>query len=174
MKKVRIAALTLSGLAIAFVCCRLVLLSCFPRPYLKAVERSGVAQSLVYAVIRAESGYREDAVSRVGAVGLMQVRPSTAEFICGREGIMFENDRLLEGDYNIAIGTRYLLYLFARFENEDTALAAYNAGEGTVRTWLEDERFSSDGISLKVIPYEETAGYVKKIRKFKKIYEILY
>lgn len=146
----------------------------FPRPYRDTVERSGVEVSLVYAIIRAESGYREDAESRAGALGLMQIKPSTAEFICEREGILFQAERLNEGEYNIFLGTKYLLYLKERFESEDTLLAAYNAGEGTVRQWLKNEEFSSDGKSLMRIPYPETAAYIKKVGKFKKIYEILY
>lgn len=146
----------------------------FPRPYRETVEGSGAEPSLVYAVIRAESGGREDAVSRAGAVGLMQILPSTAEFICGREGIPFDVERLKEGEYNILLGTKYLLYLMARFDDETAVLAAYNAGEGTVMRWLGEAETSADGKTLLKIPYPETAAYVKKIAKFRKIYEILY
>ncbi len=149
------------------------LLTAFPRPYRETVERSGMS-SLVYAVIRAESSFQEDAVSSAGAVGLMQIKPATAEFICRREGILFQPERLKEGEYNIFLGTRYLLYLMERFKNTETALAAYNAGEGTVAKWLRDREMSSDGMTLGKIPYPETATYVKKVGKFKKIYEFLY
>ena len=152
----------------------IALIIAFPRPYRETVEKSGVASALVYAVIRTESGYDEEAVSRAGAVGLMQLKPSTAEYICGKEGIEFDADRLKEGEYNILLGAKYLIYLTERFHDEETALAAYNAGEGTVGIWLKDGELSSDGEKLEKIPYPETATYVKKVAKFKKIYEILY
>lgn len=150
------------------------LLLSFPRPYQDTVRKTGVDPALLYAIMRTESGYREDAVSGAGAVGLMQLKPSTAEFICKKEGILFQEERLKEGAYNIALAAMYLRYLFSRFADADAALAAYNAGEGTVRSWLSDSRYSSDGKSLTKIPFPETDGYVKKIRKFRKIYEILY
>lgn len=175
MKKIAsIACLIVCVLSVVCVAVWLGLLGAFPRPYRETVEGSGVEPALVYALIRAESGYREDAESPAGALGLMQVRPSTAEFVCRRENIAFEPERLKEGEYNILLGTKYLLYLMGRFSDEGTALAAYNAGEGTVSDWLKDKNVSSDGETLQKIPYPETRGYVKKVRKFQKIYEILY
>lgn len=147
--------------------------SCYRRPYREVVERSGLSPALVYAVMKAESGFHEDAVSRAGAVGLMQVLPSTAEFICRGNGVEFDAERLREGEYNTQIGCLYLSYLMGRFE-EQTAIAAYNAGEGTVTEWLRDGRFSEDGKSLKEIPYPETAAYVKKVMKFRKKYLFFY
>ncbi len=173
-KAVWIASIILSFVVVVPLFCWIGMRVAFPRPYVGTVAQCGVEQSLVYAVIRTESGYREDVVSSAGAVGLMQIKPSTAEFICEREKIVFETERLLEGEYNIVLGTRYLLYLREKFERDDTVLAAYNAGEGTVRQWLQDEKFSSDGITLAQIPYPETAAYIKKVGKFKKIYEFLY
>lgn len=150
------------------------LLSRFPRRYRETVENGGIAPSLVYAVMKAESNFREDAVSRAGALGLMQLMPSTAEFICAREGIGYERERLLEGEYNVRLGCLYLKYLLERFPDRRAALAAYNAGEGTVRDWLRDPSCSEDGLTLRRIPYPETASYVKKVEKFRKIYEIFY
>ncbi len=167
-------AVSIAAFALILLAVWLGFLGAYPRPYREAVRGSGVKPSLVYAVMRAESGYREDAESAAGAVGLMQIKPSTAEFICRREELSFDPSRLKEGEYNILLGTRYLLYLMARFENEDAALAAYNAGEGNVSAWLKDERYSSDGASLSEIPFPETASYIKKVRKFQKIYEFLY
>lgn len=176
MKKraVSLVIFILLFIAFALLIGWLIFRAAFPRPHRDTVEASGVEPALVYAVIRAESGYREDAVSSAGAVGLMQVKPATAEFLCEREGIPFDAERLKEGEYNIVIGTRYLLYLMEKFQDEATVLAAYNAGEGTVRQWLSDGEYSSDGVTLKKIPYPETDGYIKKVRKFKKIYEFLY
>lgn len=146
----------------------------YPRPFRDSVESSGVEPFLVYAVMKAESSFREDAVSRAGAVGLMQLLPATAEFICKRNGIEYEEERLKEGEYNARLGCAYLKYLLARFPVEETALAAYNAGEGTVSEWLKDETCSLDGLHLDRIPYTETEGYIKKVTKFRKIYKFYY
>lgn len=146
----------------------------YPRPYAEEVQKSGLPSALVYAVIKAESSFREDAVSRAGAVGLMQIRPATAEFICTRQGIAFESALLKEGSYNISVGCMYLKYLIERFTVLETALAAYNAGEGKVRSWLKNSDFSADGIVLRKIPYPETQEYIKKVAKFRKNYEIFY
>lgn len=174
--KLRLTAifLALSLVAMVFPCALLLVQRSYPRPYRDIVAKEELPLSLVYAVIRAESGFREDAKSRAGAVGLMQLKPATAEFICEKEGIDFFSDKLSSAEYNIRLGCGYLRYLFGKFKDERTALAAYNAGEGTVREWLTREEFSRDGVTLDVIPYEETRVYVKKVEKNKKIYEIIY
>ncbi len=171
-KKRAVIAVTLCVLMSLFVLG--AVFSAYRRPFRKIAEDSGVSPSLVYAVMKAESGFREQALSGAGAVGLMQLMPSTAEFICRKEGIAFEAERLSEGEYNVRLGCKYLAYLLKRFSEERTALAAYNAGEGTVTEWLSDRTLSADGVTLKEIPYPETAGYVKKVEKFRKIYEFLY
>lgn len=142
----------------------------FPRPYRDVVRSFGVDENLVYAVMKAESGFRTDAISSAGAVGLMQIKPSTAQFICDLNGLEFQADRLQQGDYNTELGCRYLQYLMERFDVCETAVAAYNAGEGTVRGWLQKVEYSPDGLTLTSIPYPETANYVKKVIKFRKIY----
>lgn len=141
----------------------------FPRPYRAVVEQSGLSPALVYAVMKAESNFEEGAVSSAGAVGILQLRPSTAQFIAERSGIPFLPERLFDGEYNTRLGCAYLAYLLERFE-EETALAAYNAGEGTVQGWLSDPRCSEDGRTLFQIPYAETRRYLKKISFFRKIY----
>ncbi len=146
----------------------------FPRPYLKTVQGSGLPPSLVYAVIKAESGFCEDAVSRAGAVGIMQIKPSTAEFICRKQGMAFVPDRLKEGEYNIVLGCGYLSYLIERFEDLRTALCAYNAGEGRVSGWLREQGETAKGGALHDIPYAETRNYVKKVEKFCKFYRFFY
>lgn len=144
----------------------------YRRPYRAEVEGSGLSPSLVYAVMKAESGFDEKATSRAGAIGLMQLMPSTAEFLCRRNHLEFAVGRLYEGEYNVRLGCLYLKYLLERFPAEETALAAYNAGEGTVQSWLKAEA-SADG-RLRAIPYPETARYVKKVMKFRKKYLFFY
>ncbi len=146
----------------------------YPRPYREIVEGSGQEPCLVYALIKTESGFDEEAVSAAGAVGLMQLLPSTAEFICARENIEFQAKKLKDGAYNVTLGCKYLAYLRGKFSDRDTALAAYNAGEGTVAKWLADPECSADGVTLTAVPYAETRDYLKKIAKFEKIYEFYY
>ena len=154
---------------IFFIVAVLAFLAAFPRPYRELVKKSGLEPALVYAVMKAESGFDEKAVSPAGAKGVMQLLPSTAAFVAELENIPFDEERLFEGEYNVRLGCAYLRYLLERFE-EETALAAYNAGEGTVRLWLQDPRYSSDGRTLEQTPYPETARYLKKISVFRKIY----
>ncbi len=146
----------------------------FPRPHWQQVKNSGLDPALVYAVARAESGFDARAQSRAGACGLMQLLPETAEYICARTGTEYDEEKLFDGAYNLRLGCLYLTYLFARFPVTETALAAYNAGEGVVSDWLKDPTCSSDGAKLSRIPYPETARYVKKVIKFRKIYEFFY
>lgn len=157
-----------------FAVCAVWVRVSYRRPYREIVEKSGLPPSLVYAVIKAESGFREKALSAAGATGLMQLLPATAEFICRENGLEFSADRLTEGEYNVRIGCLYLGYLLGRFSAEETALAAYNAGEGTVREWLSDGRYSRDGIHLSSVPYPETKKYLEKVLKFREKYLFFY
>ncbi len=108
-------------------------------------DRYKLPQSLLHAVITAESAYDPEAVSRAGAVGLMQLMPETAK----RYGVA---NRRNPSD-NINGGTRYLRDLLAMFNNNvQLALAAYNAGENAVKKY-----------GNKIPPYAETQNYVKKV-----------
>lgn len=101
---------------------------------------------LVHAVIRAESAYRADAISPKGAVGLMQVMPTT--------GRRFGVSDLASPESNLLAGTAYLRHLLDRFDNLPLALAAYNAGEGAV--------IRAGG---KIPAYPETRGYVQTVMR---------
>ncbi len=110
----------------------------------RAARRYRVDESLLDAVITAESAYDPRAVSRAGAVGLMQLMPGTAK----RYGV---DDRYNPED-NVYAGTRYLRDLLLQFNNAELALAAYNAGENNVIRY-----------DNKVPPFKETRRYVKKV-----------
>lgn len=166
----RLLPLLILSACFAALLCFLLL---FPRPHRAVVERC-TAPALAYAVMKAESNFKENAISRAGAVGLMQLMPATAEFVCRQAGIPYDPTRLLEGRYNTELGCRYLDYLLERFPVTHTAIAAYNAGEGSVTRWLCDDALSDDGKTLKHIPYSETATYVQKVEKFLKIYRFYY
>jgi len=100
------------------------------QPYLRqAAARHGVDMELLKAVIAVESGYRRDAVSPRGAMGLMQITPETAS----RYASAADSQRLLDPRVNVLTGARMLADLIKRFGRIDAALAAWNAGEGAVR-----------------------------------------
>ncbi len=132
----------------------------------------GLPRAFVFAVIKTESGFDADAVSRAGAIGLMQIREDTGRYIAEKTGV--ENFDLKDPDTNINFGCFYIKYLRTRFEDASAALAAYNAGEGNVSLWLMNKEYSDDGKTLKYIPFEETREYVDKIYesfgKYKKLY----
>jgi len=124
-------------------------------------------------VIFAESRFDVTAYSGK-AVALMQITDDTAKWICGKLELEYSGEILYSPRTNIEMGSYYLAYLIRQYKNTNTALAAYNAGMGNVSKWLEDERYSSDGITLSDIPYGETKRYVQRVRKLERIYEILY
>ena len=168
-KKIAFAALAiLFILVVSFT----VFASTFRRPHRKTVLKYAASPALAFSVMKAESGFSESAVSEAGAVGLMQLMPSTAQFVSERNQIEYRAERLYEGEYNAMLGCLYLNYLSSRFPDESTMLAAYNAGEGTVSSWLKNAQYSDDGIRLKSIPYAETQRYVKKVLNYRKIYAI--
>lgn len=141
----------------------------------KYCDEYSVPCDLLCAIIRTESSFDVQAVSSAGAIGLMQLMPSTAREIADRMGETFVEDKLYEPETNIKYGCFYIRYLYRNLgENWETACAAYNAGIGRVSSWLKDTAYSDDGVSLKNIPIEETKNYVERINKFKIKYKELY
>ena len=113
----------------------------------EAAAREYMEPALLRAVVRVESNFNHKARSRVGASGLMQLMPATANSFGNEEALNFEKPR-----YNILAGARYLRFLINRYEgNLSLALAAYNAGETAV------DKYSG------IPPYRETQQYVKKV-----------
>ncbi|MDT5157821.1 MAG: hypothetical protein QOH51_2178 [Acidobacteriota bacterium] len=107
-------------------------------------EREGVDPRLLHAVIWQESKYKNEAVSHVGAQGLMQLMPATAK--------RFNCADLNDAESNVEAGTKYLRFLLKRFDGDVTlALAGYNAGEGNVDKY--------EGVP----PFDETQAYVRII-----------
>ena len=133
-----------------------------------------ISTHLFCALINTESGFNSNAKSSAGAIGLTQILPSTAQYICVKNNINFSNYDLYNPSDNLYLGAMYLHYLLNKFDNTYTALAAYNAGETTVRSWLSDKRYSLDKTSLYNIPYNETKSYIKIIKNSEKIYSLFY
>lgn len=148
-----------------------------PQKYSESVEKYAVEydvpESVVYAVIKTESGFTPDAVSLKGAIGLMQITPDTFDWLCSKTGGEANALLLYEPDTNIRYGTYFLSLLHNEYKAWDTVYAAYNAGRGRVNSWLASEEYNNNG-RLKNIPYEETASYVKKVEKAQSVYARLY
>ena len=138
-----------------------------------------VDENLVYALIKAESNFNANAESGKGAIGLMQLMESTAQDVCKKTDLNISNeyvkDKLLEPEININIGTKYLSELLQKYDgNYYLAVAAYNAGIGTVDKWIQEGTIKKDGSDIENIPYKETNNYVRKIIRDYGIYQKLY
>ena len=149
----------------------------FPLYYEEYIEKYSkeydLSKYFVMGVIRAESNFEYDAQSEI-AIGLMQLTDDTAQWILGKLGYDYMEDVRYVPELNIKMGFFYLDYLKGIYENEETVLAAYNAGPGRVNSWLLNEAYSRDKKTLFHVPYEETEKYIKRVKIFAKIYEILY
>ncbi|MBE6101967.1 MAG: lytic transglycosylase domain-containing protein [Selenomonas ruminantium] len=177
------------GLMIFFSCFTIYFLSqntqvqrsyLYPFPYRDTVERYAsrykVDCYLVAAVIKVESKFQHDVHSHRGAVGLMQLMPDTADWIAQRLGERdYQEIELHDPDRNIRYGIWYLADLEAEFKGNDVlALAAYNAGRGNVRGWMEDYGWNDDFSDVQAIPYKETRAYVKQVLSLQGKYRKLY
>ena len=141
----------------------------FPAPHSEILSPTtrdlGLDRAWVYGLIRQESRFVMDARSSVGASGLMQVMPATAQFVARKIGLDFAKDKLNDLRTNLVLGSNYLNMVLANAGgSQPLATAAYNAGPGRMRTW----RASLDGpmegaIWAESIPFLETRVYVKNV-----------
>ncbi len=154
----------------------------YPKTYSEIVsvyaEEYDVEENLIYAVIKAESNFESQAVSNKDAIGLMQIVEETAVDVAKKNNIEINTENIeeeiLDIDNNINIGTKYLSTLLTQYGNIEVALAAYNAGIGTVNNWIEKQVIKADGSDIENIPYKETNNYVRKILRDYHIYNELY
>ena len=151
----------------------------YPKHYSPLVEKYadeyGIDSTLVYAIIKCESNFNENALSSAGAHGLMQITEATYEWALTRQ-----NDKqagavsLFDPELNIRYGCAIYSILENEFLDPSVALAAYNAGRGRVLSWLSSNAYSDDAKTLHTIPFKETDGYVKKVLKTQQIYNLIY
>ncbi|MGN1208067.1 MAG: lytic transglycosylase domain-containing protein [Christensenellales bacterium] len=125
--------------------------------------------SFVLSVIKAESGFDENAVSHADAFGLMQITMLTAKDEADRMGIEISRDDLFNPNINIKLGVNYLNYLFEHLQEKQLVLIAYNAGINRLRTWQEEGELKTENGTY-ICPFVETTNYVKKVLKNEKIY----
>lgn len=130
---------------------------------------------LVSAIIHCESGNRPKVISGSGAIGLMQIMPDTGEWIAKKLNVEgYTVDMLYQPEINVKFGCWYLRFLLDRFSGDlELAIAAYNAGQGTVDKWMNDEAIFRDG-RLVDIPFPETANYIVKVQRAYEKYKQLY
>lgn len=134
-----------------------------------------IEPELIYAVIKSESNFSTNAESTAGAIGLMQIMPDTFNWLqTQKKKQQFDVSELYDPEINVHFGSYLLSMLLKKYENETTALAAYNAGIGNVDSWLKNSKYSSDSKILKAIPYPETAAYVKKVLRNRDMYKKIY
>ncbi len=152
----------------------------YPRAYGESVEKYTkkfvVPEELVWGIMRAESSYRRDAISPVGALGLMQVMPFTGHKVASLLGDKdFKAPMLLESETAVKVGSRYLKRLMDRFDNTIPLVAAgYNAGPHRVKNWLVSFGSLETDEFIEHIPFLETRNYVKRVVSNAYVYAKLY
>jgi soluble lytic murein transglycosylase len=127
-------------------------------------SRYELPSALLYSVMRAESAFRPDARSPVGALGLMQLMPTTAARVAAELVITHDLHQLRHPAHNLHLGAYYLNKLLTTFDDHvPLALASYNAGPRAVERWLD----GSGGLDLDLwvarIPFRETRDYVQSV-----------
>lgn len=156
-------------------------ITCFyPQPHKPLVynfaQQNDIDPHLVFAIIRAESGFETTARSPAGAQGLMQIMPETAEWIAGQKGVAhFEAIDLHDPEVNIDFGCWYIANLKQEFAGQlPLVVAAYNAGRGRVKDWLLSGQWDGSEPNLDNIPFPETREYVKKVLGNYEAYQAIY
>lgn len=140
---------------------------------------SGRVWSLVHGITRQESSFDKAIVSHAGARGMMQLMPGTAREQAGKSGLGYDYGRLTsDPDYNVMLGSAYFQRLLATWDGSyPLAVAAYNAGSGNVRKWVNaygDPRGNIDIVSwIEKIPFTETRGYVQRVLENTVVYDRL-
>lgn len=145
----------------------------FPLKYknyiLKYSNENKIEASFIASVIKTESRFDKNAVSSKGAIGLMQLLPSTAKWIYEKYyGSDFDEKMLFDPEINIRIGTKFLYELFEKYNDKVMVLACYNAGEKVAKDWLKE----NSALEKTQIKYKETQNYVSKVLSCDKIYKI--
>lgn len=141
---------------------------------LESCERHNVSPYLVCAIIKCESGWREDVVSAAGATGLMQVMPSTATSLVNLgyvDAAAYPPENLADPLVNIEYGCATLDFLSRQLSSEEQIIAAYNAGINTVLGWLAE---AGDRPFVECITYPETAAYLTRVLEAEETYKTLY
>ncbi|MEQ1858223.1 MAG: transglycosylase SLT domain-containing protein, partial [Longimicrobiales bacterium] len=159
---------------------RQILRVAFPFPYRELVRREaaewGVDPIMLAAIIRQESAFKSDIVSRAGAIGLMQVMPPTGAQLARAHGPRpFTDETLSSPEVNLHLGAAYVTDMRRRYDGDlGLVLSAYNAGPTRATRWSSYPEASDPHRFTERIPIEETRGYVKSVRRNLGLYRALY
>jgi soluble lytic murein transglycosylase len=133
--------------------------------------------SLAHGIARQESSYDPYAISHAGARGMMQLMTGTAREQAGKLGVGFDSYKLIsDPDYNVMLGSAYFARMLNNWDGSvPLAVAAYNAGSGNVRKWINrygDPRSNVDMLKwIEAIPYGETRAYVQRVIENSVVYD---
>jgi soluble lytic murein transglycosylase len=151
----------------------------FPRPYWTDLKKYSSSNALdpylVASLIRQESEFNPNAVSRANAVGLMQLLPKVGRGVAKQEKIKhFTPQELFTPEVNLRLGTRYFRSMVDKFGSFEYALAAYNAGADRVEAWMNYGKYRDPQEFVESIPFTETREYVQAIMRNESVYKQLY
>lgn len=144
------------------------------KPLIKThAQNYHIPPELIFAVIRQESGFREEVVSSAGAHGLMQLMPTTAKKIAQAKKIPYRQAKeLFISQKNIQLGAAYLHTLASVFQSHPVLMAAaYNAGPRQTRLWQKANPSQPIDIWIETIPWRETRNYIKNVIAFYLVYQ---
>lgn len=149
----------------------------YPEAYQDLIDRHAMKYELdpmlMRGLIRQESLFQFDAVSRAGAVGLMQILPRTGYQIAQQQRLRYSRALLFQPDYNLQLGTFHLAELLRDFNWVEKALAAYNAGRNRVVAWQAEREFTEPAEFVESIPFSETREYVQIVLRNAEVYRQL-
>jgi len=150
----------------------------YPLPFEDGIQRYAAQNHLdpmlVAGQVRQESAFDPEAVSRAGAVGLMQIEPKTARKVARSLRIGYSRARLRDPEYNLRLGTFYLAGLIAAYGTPEAALAAYDAGEDRVTMWTAGQTYQETAEFVESIPFTETREYVQVVLRNAELYRKIY
>lgn len=150
----------------------------YPLPYETALRREAAKNHfdpmLAAGLIRQESTFQVDAVSKANAVGLMQVLPSTGKLLAKQLRVRYVKTKLFEPDYNIELGMVYVAGLLRSTGEPEYALAAFNAGEDRIAAWRAERNYEEVPELVESIPFTETRDYVQIVLRNAEVYRMIY
>ena len=150
----------------------------FPLPYESNLRSAAAGNNLdpmfMAGLIRQESAFESNAVSHVGAMGLMQVMPGTASKLARQLRVRYARASLTDPGYNLKLGARYLADLLQLFGTHEAVLAAYNAGEDRVVQWTAGQNYLETAEFVESIPFTETREYVQIVIRNADVYRQIY
>jgi soluble lytic murein transglycosylase len=150
----------------------------YPLPYEAALRREAAKNNfdpmLAAGLIRQESTFQADAVSRKDAVGLMQVLPKTGRLMSKHLKLRYAKTKLFEPDFNIEVGMVYVANLLREMGAPEYALAAFNAGEDRISLWRSERQYEEIPELVESIPFTETRDYVQIVLRNAEVYRMIY